>query len=65
MYTGSKIIREDGKEFTVIELSHWSLIRAEDDEEDHVKWGGGVKEEIYVSAVKGYKYIFTARKSET
>ena len=48
----------DGKIFTCTFASHWSDIKAEDGEEDNVKWiGGSLGAEEYVSRVKGFRYI--------
>lgn len=58
MRTGSILVRdEDGKEFRVTNLGHWSDIEAEDGETDYVKCYGGVPPtELYVSAIKGFSY---------
>lgn len=42
MNTGDTLIRDaDKREFRVVILSHWSLIRANNLEEAAVKWIGG------------------------
>jgi hypothetical protein len=53
MISGTTLVRRrDGKEFRVVDLAHWSTIRAEDGETDTVKWYG----DGYVSADKGCSY---------
>lgn len=53
MLSTSILVRTtDGKRFSVAVHAHWSTIRAEDGEEDTVKWYGPG----YVSASKGYSY---------
>lgn len=58
MRNGTILIRVgDGKAFMVTLLSHWSDIRAEDGEEDRVKWYGMDGNHLaYVSASKGHSY---------
>lgn len=51
----------DGKEFSTILRSHWSDIKADDGEEDYVKWYGcetvdNKTYELYVSNSKGHAY---------
>jgi len=46
----------DGKKFRVAVLSHWSDIVSEDGETDSVKWYGGNKRALFVSASKGFSY---------
>lgn len=54
MLSRSILIREeDGKEFRVTFLSHWSDIEADDGETDSVKMYGP---DQYVSANKGFSY---------
>lgn len=46
----------DKKEFTVADLSHWSIIKAADGETDTVKWYGGGDVELFVGASSGHTY---------
>lgn len=67
LFTGSKVIRDDGKLFEVKEVAHWSTVIAEDGEEFRIKNYGpndyasagniglGFKEPKYV-ALEGLKH---------
>lgn len=62
MYYDSIVVRKsDKKEFKVTFLSHWSDVESLDGlEKDSIKWYGNSSEgELYISANKGYSYIFT------
>ncbi len=66
LFTGSKVIRDDGKLFEVTKVDHWSTVIAEDGEEFRIKnygpndyasagnIGQGFKEPQYV-ALEGLK----------
>jgi hypothetical protein len=64
MLQGQKILRKsDQKIFTVIDVAHWSDIRANDGETDSVKWYGGSSDiEHYVSQNKGHDYVTISGK---
>ena len=55
MLSRSILKREsDGKLFKPVYLSHWSEIRSDDGETDHVKLYGPA---LYVSATQGHGYV--------
>jgi hypothetical protein len=58
MCEGAVLVRrEDGVEFRVTVLGHWSTIVSELGETDRVKWLGMAGErDYYVSASKGFLY---------
>jgi hypothetical protein len=54
MNKSSILIRDDGKQFNVVNVAHWSDIISADGERDCVKWYGGIS---FVGAVSGHTYV--------
>lgn len=55
----------DKKVFKSTDVSHWTSIKAEDGEEDSVKWFGPEPPQAgYVSASKGHTYVKVAAGRE-
>ena len=66
MLSTSILTREDGVQFRVTNLAHWSAIASLDGKEvDYVKWyGGDETHEYYVSAQQGHSYKVPLNKRE-
>lgn len=61
MKQGDKVKRDDGVEFTVVEVNHWSLVMGPAAEEDRIKWIGG---DQFVGNRSGRGYRLVTDKTE-